>query len=106
MAKKVINRKVYDTATAKLIHEYWNGSSPRDFHHLSEDLYRTPKGSFFLLGSGGALTKYSVDCGNNSTGGSSDNIVPLEKYEVIDWLEHHDGSEKILELFPDEVEEA
>ncbi|HAG12057.1 MAG TPA: hypothetical protein DCK76_11985 [Desulfotomaculum sp.] len=88
MAKKVINRKVYDTATAKLIHEYWNGSSPRDFHHLSEDLYRTPKGSFFLLGSGGAMSKYSVDCGNNSSGGSSVTILyRWTKYEVIDWLE-------------------
>ncbi|MFA5385636.1 MAG: hypothetical protein WC364_13455 [Eubacteriales bacterium] len=42
----------------------------------------------------------------NSTGGSRDNIVPLDKADVIDWLEHHDGSDKILVLFPDEVEEA
>ncbi len=106
MTKKVINRKVYDTAMAELIHEYWNGYSNSDFHYLTEDLYRTPKGNFFLLGSGGAMSKYSVDCGNNSSGGSSDNIVPLDKDEVIDWLEAHGGSERILELFPDEVEEA
>ena len=106
MAKKVIERKVYDTKTATLIHEYWNGYGNGDFKFLSEDLYRTPKGNFFILGSGGAMSKYAVDCGNNSTGGSSDNIIPISKERAIEWLESHDGSEKIIELFPEEIEEA
>lgn len=106
MAKKVIDRKVYYTETATLIHEWWNGYGNGDFHYLSEDLYRTPKGNFFILGSGGAMTSYAVDCGNNSWGGSSDNIIPVSKEYAIEWLEEHDGSEKILELFPGEVEEA
>lgn len=106
MAKRVIDRKVYNTETATLIHEYWNGYSNSDFHYVSEDLYQTPKGNFFLLGAGGAMTKYTVDCGNNSRCGSSDNIIPLTKEDAIDWLEAHDGSEKIIELFPDELEDA
>lgn len=106
MAKRVIERKVYDTKTATLIHDYWNGYSNNDFKSLSEDLYRTPKGNFFILGSGGAMSKYAVDCGNGSTGGSSDNITPLTKEEAIEWLESHDGSEMIIELFPGEIEEA
>lgn len=106
MAKKVINRRVYDTEKSDLIHEYWNGNSSNDFNYMTEDLYKTPKGAFFLLGSGGAMTKYAVDCGNNSRGGSSDNIIPLTKEGAIEWLEAHDGSEKIIELFPDELEDA
>ncbi len=106
MTKRVVDRKVYDTDTAELVHEYWNGYSSRDFKCISEQLYKTPKGNFFLLGAGGAMTKYAVDCGNNSRSGSSDNIIPLTKEEAIEWLETHDGSEKILELFPEEVEEA
>ncbi len=106
MAKRVINRTVYNTETAELIHEWWNGYGTSDFKHMSEDLYKTKKGNFFLLGSGGAMTKYSVDCGNGSTGGSSNNVIPISKEGAIDWLESHDGSEKILELFPDELEDA
>ncbi|HBY04436.1 MAG TPA: hypothetical protein DEH07_07875, partial [Desulfotomaculum sp.] len=60
MKKKAINRKVYVKAMAELIHEYWNGYSNSDFHYLIEDLYRTPKGNFFLLGRGGAMSKLPV----------------------------------------------
>ncbi|NLI12909.1 hypothetical protein [Pelotomaculum propionicicum] len=60
MAKKVIDRKVYDTDTAELIHEYWNGYGNQDFKFLSEDLYQTKKGNFFLLGSDGAMTCYAA----------------------------------------------
>lgn len=106
MAKKVIDRKLYDTATATKIHGWWNGYGTGDFKHLSEDLYRTAKGNYFILGDGGAMTRYSVDAGNGSTGGSSDNIIPISREEAMDWLEAHDGSEKIVELFPEEVTEA
>ena len=39
--KKFINNKVYNTETAQLIREYWNGrEKDDDFYHL-ERLYKT-----------------------------------------------------------------
>ncbi len=104
--KKVVGGKVYDTTTAELIHSYWNGYSTSDFKNLSEVLYRNKKGNFFIVGSGGAMSKYAVNCGNNSFRGSSDNITPVSAAEAIEWLENHDGSEAILSYFTDAVENA
>ena len=105
MAVRIINRKVYDTKKAKLIYCFENNYRQGDIKFLAEDLYRTQKGNFFLLGSGGAMTKYGVDA-SGDTNGTNGNIIPLDKAEVIDWLEKYQGSEKILELFPGECEDA
>ena len=105
MTMKIIDRRVYDTRKAELVHDFWNNYGRGDFRFLAEDLYKTSKGNFFLLGSGGALTGYAVDAGGVTTG-TDDNIIPLDKAEVVEWLENHRGSDKILELFPDECEEA
>jgi hypothetical protein len=104
--RKVIDRKVYDTETAELIHKWDNGYFPSDFEWCREELYRTPKGNFFILGSGGAKSKYAVPVGSSGWSGSSGNIIPVSKERAIEWLEDHGGSEKIIELFPEEVEDA
>ncbi len=104
--RKVINRKVYDTDTAELIHEWDNGHFSSDFEYCEEYLYRTPNGNFFILGAGGPKSKYAVPVGNSGWSGSSGNITPVSKERAIEWLEDHGGSEKIIELFPEEVEEA
>ena len=103
--KKVIDGKVYDTDTATEIHEWDNGYSSDNFHWCSETLYRTSKGAFFLYGEGGAMSPYSRRVGDNSFGGGR-NIQVLTDEEAIEWLGEHDGSDKILELFPTKVTEA
>ena len=103
--KRIINRKIYDTETAELLHEWNNGRFGNDFRAKEESLYRTKKGNFFIAGSGGAMTEYAVSCGNNSTSGSS-NIYVISKSEAINWLEEHDGDDVLLQYFKDEVEEA
>jgi hypothetical protein len=107
--KKVIEKKVYNTETASLVAEYWNGLGNNDFRHLSEDLYITKKGQWFLHGRGGAMTKYSESNGN-STWGSSD-IILLSSSEAYNWLESHQGSIKdfdsiIERYFSNEIEEG
>ncbi len=106
MAKKVIDRIVYNTETAEIIHEWENMCSKSDFGFTAETLYKTKKGNFFVCGESGPMGKYAVSLGNNSTGGSSGNITPISEDQAIDWLERHDGDEKLLELFPDEIEEG
>jgi len=53
--KKIINRKVYNTETAELIGEYWNGLSINDFHYVYEELYITKKGNYASSGSKGMI---------------------------------------------------
>ena len=77
---------MYDTETAEEIAEWDNGILGNDFRACRETLYKKKKGEYFLCGSGGALSKYSVSCGNNSVCGSSD-IIPLTKDEAKNWME-------------------
>jgi hypothetical protein len=103
--KKVIDRKIYNTETATEIHHYWNGRGTSDFGNVSEWLYRTPKGAYFLHGKGGPMTQYGVPVGNNGRGGGED-IVLMTKGEAIEWLSAHDGEEAIEEHFGDMIEEG
>jgi hypothetical protein len=105
--KAVIEGRVYNTKTAEIIHSWDNRFYKSDFHYCEDSLYKTKKGNFFLVGSGGPLSKYSVSCGQNSWGGSDNNVTPLTKEEALRWLEDHDGDSSIIEeLFSDMIEEA
>lgn len=85
--KRIINGKRYDTAHAERIAEH-------DFHAQSdtftyyENLYRTPKGAWFLAGEGGADSKYKGDEG----------IRVLTAEQAQAWLEAR-GELEVLERF-------
>lgn len=98
--KKIINRKVYNTETAELLDEYWNGLSTKDFHYIYEQLYKTKKGNWFLYYSGGALSKYG------ESGSGTEGIIPLEPEEAYEWLERNDCFELIDKYFSDVIEDA
>lgn len=90
--KKIINRKVYNTETAELIGEYWNGCSIDDYNYKLERLYVTKKGNMFLFRTTGTwLIK---------------DIIPLEPEEAYEWLEENDCNEAIEKYFADKIEEA
>jgi hypothetical protein len=76
--RKVIEGKVYDTTTAEYICDVTptSGMSQSDFRWEDTDLYRTKKGTFFIAGKGGPLTRWAERTGNNGrTGGSGLVIV-------------------------------
>jgi len=102
--KKIIDGKRYDTETAERVHSWHNGYHAGDFHQCEEALYRTRKGTFFLHGEGGALSKYATPHGN-MTGGGED-ITPLTPKEAMEWLEAHDGTEALEKNFKDAITEA
>lgn len=84
--KKIICGKVYDTNTAKVLGDWSNGGSWRDFGHVVETLYKKKTGEFFLHGEGGAASKYAVSEGPNSwTGG--ERIMPMTFEEAREWAE-------------------
>lgn len=101
--KKVIEGKLYNTATAEYLAE-WHYSNPSDFSYVSEDLYRTKMGNYFLCGEGGAMSKYAVSSGQNSCGGGSD-LIPMTEDEAKEWVEEHCSGETYCEIFG-EPEEA
>lgn len=95
MAKMIIDGKRYDTDTADFIHTWDSGHSQDDLHFLTETLYRSPKGTFFLEGEGGAGSSYSRSVGSNtSTSGRAFTILSPE--EALTWLEEHDADEETI----------
>jgi len=102
--RQVIEGKLYDTETAELIHDWFNGRYVSDFKYREKTLYRTKKGAYFIHHVGGAMTDMAVPVGNGM--GGSEAIEPIDETTAIRFLESHGGSEKILELFPEYAEEA
>ena len=102
--KSIIDGKKYDTETSRLIGED-SFSNPGDLHHWQESLYVTKNGSYFLAGSGGAMSKYSQQEGSSSWSGSS-NIYPFEEIVAFRWAEDHLSADIIEKYFSEFVEEA
>lgn len=102
--RQIIDRKIYDTEKAILLAEYWNGLGENDFRKISEDLYITKKGQFFLNCSGGAKTKYAETNGRENW--ESEKIILLDKDETYQWLEGNNEIEVIEEYFSDYIKEA
>jgi hypothetical protein len=103
--KKVIDRKLYNTDTAELIHTHSFGSC-RDFGYFVEELYITKSGRFFVAGKGGARSRWGRRVDQNTWSGSS-GIEGLSKEEALTWCESHGApAETIVEHFLDMVEEA
>ena len=101
--RKVINGKVYDTETAERVHEVSFGYAS-DFNHFEEALYRTPNGRWFIVGSGGALTRYATSHSDGTRSGGSAVIV-LSDEEALRYLEQNDADAETIERFF-QVEEA
>jgi len=102
--KKVIDGKVYNTDTATKVAEWDNGRPYNDFNNVTETLYITKKGNWFLHGEGGANSHYRKSNGNSSWGSSD--IIDKSEYEAYQWLEEHNKLEAIEKYFPEEIEEA
>lgn len=102
--RKIIDKKVYDTETAKYIANFHNGLSESDFGYVLEKLYVTIKGQYFLHATGGARTIYNESLGNSSCG--TETIILLSKEELYNWLEKNEYSELIEEIFKGGIQEG
>lgn len=103
--KKVINGILYSTETATLVASD-SYSNPTDFNYWEEELYKTKKDNWFLVGSGGPSSRYSRSVDLNSWAGSRDNIVPLDHHEAMAWLERAGEDDLVIEHFGALVHEA
>lgn len=99
--KKTINHRTYNTDTATLIEDYNNGRFTNDFKYISETLYITKKGYFFLVAEGGAMTKYAKKDGDGRSYVGGECIIPLDGDEAYDWLDDKDYIDIIHQYFKD-----
>lgn len=84
--KKIIDGKTYNVNTATMVAQWDNGRVTDNLYYVQETLYKTRKGTFFLLGEGGAGTAYSKDLPDGWTAGSWA-IIPMTANEVRKWSE-------------------
>jgi len=107
MTSKIINGHKYDTSKATEIGSWSNGLGYRDFSHCEETLYKSPKGAYFLVGSGGPMSKYSRSIAQNQWEGSSNNFTPLSRGNALDWCESHKVPVQVIEAeFADLIQSA
>jgi len=95
---------MYDTENSKLIYSFVAPGDPRGVNFEKEELFQTKKGAFFLVGSGGAGTKYHVGYGKDSMGGTL--LSTLTEQEAMTWLEDHGASTFLIANYPLYVKEA
>lgn len=97
--KKIINGKVYNTETARLV-GHWNlDESVTDFSWYEEDLYRKKTGEYFIHGSGNAASKYAEHAYGLWEGGAA--IIPLTFEQARDWTEEHLEADEYIAEFGD-----
>lgn len=101
--KKIINKKLYDTDTAKNVAEFQNTPYLRDYQHYKEILYRKKTGEFFLYGCGNAASKYA-EVRADRMRCPGEKIIPFTEAEAREWLEVNSDADTYIELFG-EVEE-
>ena len=94
---KVINGKRYDTRTAELMTESYNGYNSRDFNWVHEELYRKKTGEYFLAGEGGPMTGYAEHVG--SMRGYGEKIIPLSDDQARKWVEDHCSGDEYDRIF-------
>ena len=102
--KKIINGRVYDTATAKLIGSKTHGESTSDFGYWSEALYKKRTGEYFLHGEGGPMTRYAGGLGDNSWGWG-EKLIPLTADKARKWAETNLDADAYIQEFGEPVDD-
>lgn len=102
--RKVIDGRRYDTETAIEVGES-NHGRPGDWAFMSETLYRTRRGAWFLHGAGGPLSSYGERCGSNERTGS-ERIIPLTEDEAFEWAQDALDGETVDAFFSAHVSDA
>lgn len=95
--KKVIRGSRYDTETARVLGRRTNGLLPGELEYVSETLYRTKAGKFFLHGEGGPKTAYSERTATGWKGGEC--ITPIEVEQAQGWAEEHLDADEYEGIF-------
>ena len=102
--KKIINGRVYDTSTASFAGT-WDNGVYGGLDSVSETLYRKHTGEYFLLGEGGARSKYAKTAGDNHWSGGVQ-IIPLTWDAARQWSEEHLDPDAYEDMFGEVTDDA
>ena len=102
--KAIIDGKTYNTDTAEEIASWDNGLDSSDFNYVSEKLFKTKNGTYFLAGDGGARSKYGINKGDYEIGGEG--LEPVSDDEALETLERWKDVAAIEAHFAHMIEEA
>lgn len=95
--RRIIDGKMYNTATATLVGEY-RYSTSNDWFYECEELYLKKNGEWFMLGEGGSKSKYREQCGSSNWCGG-EVIKPFTKEEAKKWLEDNKCTAAYIKYF-------
>jgi len=97
--RKVIDGKVYDTKTADFVCDISPpGSNRGDFRFEDTGLYKSPKGTFFIAGEGGPLSRWAQAEGQNGRrSGEGLQLLEIEAAKVL--CQQHGSVEDFTEAF-------
>tara|TARA_R110002020_G_scaffold59420_3_gene162062 strand:- start:1612 stop:1920 length:309 start_codon:yes stop_codon:yes gene_type:complete len=101
--KSIIDGKRYNTETATVVACAEHGDYG-DFGRYTETLHQTPKGRYFLHGTGGPASPYAEYNGNTFSGGAD--IRPMDTDTAYRWLETNGMVTAIEVYFPDRITDA
>lgn len=96
--KKIINGKMYNTETAKVLGTAYSNAAVNSFEYWEETLYKKKTGEYFLYGHGGAASQYArrVDANSWSDG---DGFTPLTESGAKIWAEKYLDVDEYCEIF-------
>ncbi|MCF7805822.1 MAG: hypothetical protein K9N46_15200 [Candidatus Marinimicrobia bacterium] len=100
--RKIIQGKLYDTETAEILNTWTNRKPEADSDFRRKTLYRTHKGNLFLHLETGSSSNLEFDEKDTV----EDDIEPIDELTAVEFLEVHDGTEVIIQQFPDFFDEA
>ena len=103
--KRIIHGKMYNTDTATRIFDTSNEYYQGDFKVENSELYVTPKGSYFIAGSGGAMSRFS-QCAYGGGYCGGDGIIPISREDALAECEMHGSTDEVEKFFGDMVEAA
>jgi len=95
--KKIINNKLYNTESAKLVGEFQSTFAVNDFHYYEEELYLKKTGEFFLYGNGNGLSPYAERYIDGM--GPGEKIIPLSEAQARQWAEDNLDPEDYMKYF-------
>lgn len=101
--KKIIDGKMYNTETAEELASRCENC--RSFSYVSERLYRTKKGAYFLAGEGGPCSRYGVSDEDGTGADGGHDIIPISEEVARQWMERHGDADDYVTAFG-EPEEA
>lgn len=95
--KKIINNHVYDTSGKEPLGISSSCMDDR-LHYCEESLYRTRSGRYFLLGQGGAGSRYAMMV-ESDRWTEGERIIPMTLEEAKSWAENHLSGEAYESIF-------